>query len=263
VPAEHQRRPAAPGVPPYYPRERRSASVEKQEHQAREMQRARALEGVPKLSERASARPAKPVELTTDEAKVNSERAAIFSQIIVADRLERVWMDDIISNEEYEEACVKLIQQFKNARKAYERSVPDLAQFGADYRCNAVHGVQFGYNRLITGIPATREHDMVRTRDYQGRGQRIHACTEAFISLLDCFEMGNSTAEELAPLVRVLLNTLSRVEGLETGFKFKAICQAWVEKIGAMSAFATLSAEDLANFKMQVLAGYDEYSAAL
>lgn len=259
----HARAATPPTGPPYYPQQQKT-SAKHVEQKERDAKRHIALQGVPKLAERASARPIETVRLTEEEMKANKERADIFSLIVMADRLERAWIDDIIPNNEYEAACTKLIQQFNVVRKN-SQSVPDLKKFSEEYHCNAAHGMQMGFSRLLTGMPATMEHGMIPTarRNYEGRAKRIHDCTEAFIALLDAIEIGNTTAEQLAPLARELLKSLGKVEGLESGFKFKALCQGWVEKIGAMSAYATLADEELANFRMQALAGYDDYSDAL
>lgn len=230
----------------------------------RNAKRQAALQGVPKLSERASARSVEPVRLTPEEMKANKERADMFSLIVMADRLEHAWVEDAIQNAEYEAACTKLIQQFNVVRKN-SQSVRDLKKFTEEYHCNAAHGMQMGLDRLLTGFPATVEHNIVPSsrRNYKARAKSIHDCTEAFIALLDAIEIGNTTAEQLAPLARELLKSLGNVEGLESGFQFKALCHGWVEKIGTMSAWATLSDEELANFRMQALAGYDDYSDSL
>jgi ESCRT-I complex subunit VPS28 len=258
--------PAAPHpgtVPPHYAR----PSPLDREQQEREAKRARDLEGVPKRGEREDAAARRTAEgvvrLSPEEKRLDEERGQIFSLIYMADGLERLWMDNTILDEDYEKACRKLIQQFGVARKAYETSVPDIAQFGAEFRCNAAHGLQFGYTRLMSGVPATMEHGLPSSEDRKRQSQRVHECTEAFISLMDNLELGHTTAEQLQPLARELRMTLGRVEGLETGFPFKAQIQAWLEKLCGMSALAALSPEDLADFKMQLTAGYQEYSDAL
>lgn len=261
-PAYPGRGSAAPYPQP--PGQRAERQPREREARARNPGHQAALRGVPKYSERAAARPVEPVRLTPEEMKTNKECADFFSLIVMADRLERAWIDDVIPNAEYEAACSKLIMQFNTVRKN-SRSVRDLKKFTADYHCNAAHGMQMGLGRLITGIPATMEHNVVPVseRNYEGRAKRIHECTQAFITLLDAIEIGNTTAEQLAPLARELLKSLGRVEGLEAGYQFKAQCQAWVAKIASMTAYEKLSDEELANFRMQALAGYDEYADSL
>lgn len=242
---------APPTLPPHQSQALRAQA-------AGEAARARALEGIPRVSERPSAPAAAPVRLSADEKRVNDERATIFSLIMMADRLERVFIDDLISVADYEATCRKLIQQFSTARKTFERSVPDMNQFVSDYRCNAAHGIS-GYARLVSGIPATMEHGVQALHDPK-RLHYVHACTEAFISLIDTLELGSSTAEQLSSLVIELRKALSRVEGLPAEYAFKTQIGVWAEKLGSMHALAALSDHDLADLRMQLVNGYQEYS---
>lgn len=241
---------------------RPAADTEQAQLRAADAARAEALRGVPKKSARAGSaanRARETMAFGDDERKLHEERAQIFSLIIQADRLERVWGNDGISNDEYEEACKDLIRKYNTLIGPYGRSVPDVRQFGIDYRCNAAQGAEFGYRRLVlAGIPATREHGMLR-EERNKQVQRVHECTEAFISLMDTIGMGHVRVEDLVPDVRSLYKALCNVEGLDHGFKFKEQLGSWNERLDSMGALSTLSAEDLAKFKLQVESGYEDY----
>lgn len=252
--------PAGPGAAP---RTRNSVDAEQERIRAANATRLEQLRGVPNksaLEDAPSTKERDTVRIGDDERKLHDERAQIFALFIQADCLERVWTKGGIGNQEYEEACNDLILRYNTLIPAYRRAVPDVRQFGIDFRCNAVQGAEFGYRRLVVaGIPATKEYGVLRGEERNKQVQRVHECTESFISLMDTFGLGHAKVEDLVPDVRQLYKALCNIEGLESGFRFKEQLAGWNERLAGMQALAELSPEDLAKFKMQVESGYEDY----
>lgn len=80
--------------------------------------------------------------------------ADIFAIVISIDRLEGAYVRDIISSQQYEPACHKLLAQYKTLWNSMRDSVPDVDAFIRRYSMHCPMAV----SRIKSGVPATIEH---------------------------------------------------------------------------------------------------------
>lgn len=91
---------------------------------------------------------------TSRERSTYDNLADLYSILITTEHLEKAFLRDTCSPEEYTSECKKLIAQFKTAISLLENF--NLDAFVRDYNIDC----EYAINRLVKkGIPATVEHD--------------------------------------------------------------------------------------------------------
>ena len=187
------------------------------------------------------------------EAKKYDDFADTYALLVAADRLERVWRRDAVTDQEYEEQCYGLIRKFQAVRSATQDSIPDIDGFYAEYNMNAAGGK---YRLVHSKVPLTQE---VKKPDDEAQVRHNIHCIQWFIGLLDNIELNQRSPDSLLNLCISLQRSLGQVKGLAADFPFLEKLKRWTEKLNTMAPTEDLSDEDAAQFKLDLSTGYNEY----
>ncbi|KAJ3191751.1 Vacuolar protein-sorting-associated protein 28 [Irineochytrium annulatum] len=151
--------------------------------------------------------------------------AELFSILVVTEALEKAYIRDAVSAQEYTPACKKLIAQFKTAKDLGGYSVGDLEVFIKDYKLNCPAATK----RLIEiGVPATVEHEVADKGSSRQHVKMVADTTTIFITLMDSIKLNLTATDQLHPLLSDLIQLLNKV-GLPSDFdEHKARIKNWL-----------------------------------
>lgn len=174
----------------------------------------------------------------------------IYSIVITIDQIEKLYIKDVIGDEqEYTNLINKLLVQY-NALIANTENNPDFRQmFGS-----SIHEFTEKYNiiasngilRLEKGIPMTSEHNNSTAGNGSSHNAKsVAEATGNFITIMDALKLNYRTKDQLHPLLAELLLSISRVgplkrpsgdeaEGTPSGEKNKKKLVEWIVKINRM-----------------------------
>lgn len=208
-----------------------------------------------------------PVRLYRDkrEEELNSDMyedmSALFSIITATERLENIWARRAaISQQDYEQECEGLIQQFRVLRSSTESSIPKIDKFIAEYEIKA----NKARARLVTGVPATvHAAGTGGGRNSKEQGKFVFRCTSLFHHLGYCIDMDQLAVGMLLPDLLTLMKTLNRISGLGKDYDFNAKIRAWVEKLNSMPAAEELPQDQAMQLKLDLDNGYADLESAI
>lgn len=186
---------------------------------------------------------------STKERRKFTEMADLYSIIKATEHLERAYVRDAIGKDEYTEACTKLIAQYKGAKMA----VGDVHEFMREYKTDCPRAM----NRLIReGVPAT-----VVNADYntQQSAVKVADTIQHFITLLDALKLNITAVDEISPLVRDLMGSLSTNPGLPDDHESKTRVHSWMLKFNQMGASDDISEEQGRQLCFDIDAGYSAF----
>ncbi|CAN8070534.1 unnamed protein product [Agarophyton chilense] len=199
-----------------------------------------------------------PVKLFSNKAEkeMYEDMSAVFSLLTATERLENIWARrGAIAQNDYEQQCEKLIQQYRVLRTSTEKSIPNIDKFIAEYECKASKARP----RLKAGVPATVAVVSNTTKDL---GKFVMRCTTLFHYCTSCIDMNQRAVNVLLPDLTSLMKTLARVPALGNNFEFGKKIRVWVEKLNAMPANDELTEQDAAQLKLDLDNGYAEFERA-
>jgi len=145
--------------------------------------------------------------------------ADLFAIIKTTDKLEKAWIRaSSMPAKDYEDACSRLIAQFRTVKTALGWDTQRVEAFMKEYKMVCSNARL----RLIeSGVPATVEYGQPTTQD---DGQRAKASAEAvhyFITAMDGLKLDLKAVDEIYPQLNDIVSTLNRVSGLPQDFPGK------------------------------------------
>lgn len=184
--------------------------------------------------------------------------SAVFSLLTATERLENIWARrGAIAQDDYEQQCEKLIQQYSVLRGSTQTTIPNIDLFIAEYECKASKARP----RLKAGVPATV---LVPGGGGKGKdqGKFVMRCTTLFHYLGNCLDMNQRAVRLLLPDLISLMKMLNRITTLGTDFEFGKKIRWWVDKLNAMPAADELSEEEASQLKLDLDKGFAEFESA-
>lgn len=202
--------------------------------------------------------------------------AEIYSIIVTLDKLEKAFLKDSISHNEYTPACMRLLAQYnillKNEQVAEEFG--DLDSFKAKYNMSYANATA----RLRVGIPATVEHETTTavTRSSSGTSTPISnsgaatsnvsskAVAEAtgnFITTMDGLKLNFRAKDQLHPLLSELMQSLNRVT--TANFEGRAKIVEWLITLNQMKVNEELSDEQARQLMFDLDNAYKAFFTSL
>ncbi|KNC46627.1 vacuolar protein sorting-associated protein 28 [Thecamonas trahens ATCC 50062] len=197
---------------------------------------------------------------TSREREKVENMADLYAIILTVELLEKAYIRDSISADEYTPACSKLIAQFKAAQNLLSSVVPDIQVFMAEYRMECPAAV----NRLLTiGVPATVEHGALTSDDSSKHAQHVAEAVHHFISALDALKIGLSAVDEIHPVLKDLLTSLNAVASLPPDYDGKATVKQWLTQLNQMQASDNLSETETRQLLFDLETAYNGFHTAL
>lgn len=154
------------------------------------------------------------------EREIIETLSEIYSIIITIDQVEKLYIKDVIEDEqEYTSLVNKLLAQY-NTLIANNENDPDfrlkfgssINEFTKKYNIIASTGVI----RLEKGIPMTVEHNNVSGGSgVSANSKNVAEATGNFITIMDAIKLNYRTKDQLHPLLAELLLSVNRVTPLQ------------------------------------------------
>ncbi|KAI7848634.1 vacuolar protein sorting-associated [Circinella umbellata] len=142
--------------------------------------------------------------------------ADLFAIIVLMEHLEKAFIRDSITAEEYTPQCVSLIAKYKTTMTFLSESVTNLETFMNDYKLTCPAAV----NRFKIGVPATYEHAVNDNKQDVGKSAKYIAETVLhFITVMDTLRLNRHAVDELHPILADLIQSLNNVPGLPADFE--------------------------------------------
>ncbi|QLQ79471.1 hypothetical protein HG537_0C01180 [Torulaspora globosa] len=203
----------------------------------------------------------------------------IYSIIITIDQIERLYIKDVIGDEqEYTNLINKLLVRYNTLIANNENDPEFRRMFGS-----SIHEFTDKYNiiasngviRLEKGIPMTTEHNDGRS----GNGSNYNAknvaeATGNFITIMDALKLNYRSKDQLHPLLAELLLSINRVgpaqgaasEGGEGGAGFekdKKKLVEWIVKINRMRIDQELNGQEAKELLFDLDVAYKNFYSLL
>ncbi|KAI8090036.1 VPS28 protein-domain-containing protein [Halteromyces radiatus] len=161
--------------------------------------------------------------------------ADLFSIIVLMEHLEKAFIRDSITPNEYTPQCANLIAKYKTTMNFLADSVKDLETFMDDYKLTCPAAV----NRFKIGVPATYEHAVEENTNNNRGGKATLYVAETvshFITLLDTLRVNRLAVDDIHPLLEDLIKALNNVPGLSPDYEAKATVRKWLIVLNGMKA---------------------------
>ena len=184
----------------------------------------------------------------------------LYAIIQTVEVLEKAYIRDSVTADEYTPACSKLITQFKSARNLLRDVVPDIEVFMGEYRMECPAAV----NRLLTiGVPATVEHGAMHRDDASKSAQHVAEAVHYFITAMDTLKLNLTAVDEIHPVLKDILTGLNAIPTLAPDFEGKTKIKQWLTQLNQMSASDDLSDTQLRQLLFDLEQSYDAFHSAL
>ncbi|PNH01904.1 Vacuolar protein sorting-associated protein 28 2, partial [Tetrabaena socialis] len=119
--------------------------------------------------------------------------ADLYAIIKTTEKLERAFVRDAIGAEQYEEACSKLIGQFKVLWASMKDTVPNVERFMSDHNMQC----PMAATRLLhSGMPATVEHRTKQGRANDPEALGVAECVQHFITAMDSLKLNLAAVDQ-------------------------------------------------------------------
>lgn len=172
----------------------------------------------------------------------------IYGIFVATDQLERMWVRDSISAEEYSTTCSKLITQYKTAVNFMGKNFDIEKDFLLPFSIQ----MESAKRRLVeVGVPATIEHAVATAKGSGHASDAIYIAktVESFIMGMDLLTLGINTVERIHPCLSNLIDSLRNLSLLPDNFEAKAKICKWLILLNSKAS----PSEELSEVEMKQL----------
>ncbi|GIL52775.1 hypothetical protein Vafri_8558 [Volvox africanus] len=186
--------------------------------------------------------------------------ADLYAIIKTTEKLERAFVRDAIDAGRYEEACGKLIGQFKVLWASMKDTVPNVEKFMSDYNMQC----PMAATRLLhSGMPATVEHRTKQSNDSDPEALGVAETVQHFITAMDSLKLNLAAVDQICPILLDLVNSMDKVKSLPASFPPREKVTAWYTKLYQKPANYELPEEDVRQLMYELEASYNTFLATL
>ncbi|GMH45991.1 hypothetical protein BSKO_13955 [Bryopsis sp. KO-2023] len=203
---------------------------------------------------------AAPVKLAANkkEREKFDNLADLFAIIKTTERLERGYVRDDISAQDYEPACQKLIAQYRTLWNSIRNTVPDVERFMAKYSMQCPMAAA---RLLQSGVPATIEHGRAE-KSNASAAKNIAQTVANFITAMDSIKLGMVAVDDIQPLLREILQSMNNLSDLPPDFPAKERVRSWTTKLHNHPANYELPEEDKRQLMYDLEISYNDINAS-
>lgn len=184
--------------------------------------------------------------------------ADLYAVILATEHLERAYVRDAITKEEYIKECNKLLAQFKLAEKAALSADETTESFMKIYQMDCPRAVE---RLLVAGVPQ-------QIRSSEGSDQQNVAVTVAetvqfFITTMDAVKLEQRAVDELHPLLSDLMDALTRLPDTPNDFEPNDKVEHWLKKLNQLRAVDEIDEDDARQLSHDLDSAYAEFTRYL
>lgn len=153
--------------------------------------------------------------------------ADLFALVATLQNLEKAYIRDCVTPQEYTAACSKLLVQFKVAFKLIQGDeYPNIDTFVKKFRLDCPAAME----RIKEDRPIT-------IRDDKGNTSKCIAdIVSLFITIMDKLRLEIKAMDELHPELRDLVDTMNRLSLIPENFESKEKVRSWLTTLNSMQA---------------------------
>lgn len=158
------------------------------------------------------------VKLWSDkrEREMYENFAELYAIIKATEKLEKAYVRDVISSQEYEVECQKLIAHFKTLASTLKDIVPNIERFADTYKMDCPAAI----NRLVlSGVPATIEHRAAAASSASTSAAIVAECVQNFITAMDSLKLNMVAIDQVHPFLSGLNGSLNKLSILPLTLK--------------------------------------------
>lgn len=224
---------------------------------------------------------------TTKQRELFESLAEIHSIIVTLDYLEKSFLRDSITHDEYTQACFRLIAQFNGILKneAVSKEFDSLHSFKTRYRLDH----ELGIARLEVGIPATIEQEITHSsesktnntsnggtgpnkvqdsssiseqslsKSIKGSAKVIAEITGNFITCMDAVKLNYKAKDQLHPLLSELMTSLSRMKTDGHEFSGRGKLVQWLITLNKLKINEEITEEQSRQLLFDLDSAYKEF----
>ncbi|KAI9026838.1 vacuolar protein sorting-associated [Hyaloraphidium curvatum] len=204
---------------------------------------------------------------TTSQERQRYENMADFYALFVAmEHLEKAYVRDAISHEEYPRTCSKLLAQYKTSLNLLLESSGELVDrfiegFMRDYKLYTPAAL----NRFRIGVPATIEHTVGThsASDSSAAHKYIAETVQQFITLMDSLKLNMVAVDQIHPLLSDLMQSLNRIPTLPPDFDGKEKIKNWLITLNRMKASQQLEDDQVRQLLFDLEGAYSAFYRSL
>ncbi|KHN00114.1 Vacuolar protein sorting-associated protein 28 like 2 [Glycine soja] len=172
----------------------------------------------------------------------------LYAIIKATERLEKAYVRDIISPQEYELECQKLIAHFKTLASTLKDTVPSIERFADTYKMECPAAI----NRLVvSGVPASTS------------AATVAECVQNFITSMDSLKLNMVAVDQVHPLLSDLYASLNKLTILPPDFEGKTKMKEWIARLSKMGAADELTEQQARQLHFDLESSYNSFMAAL
>jgi ESCRT-I complex subunit VPS28 len=186
-----------------------------------------------------------PLYQTPKERETVESLGELYSIISVLDIVEKAYVKDTISEDEYTPTVLKLLAQYNTLLKneQIQREFGSLSQFKQKYGLHCPQAT----SRIDIGVPATVEHAVnyssrSNPQSVSSNARAVAEATGNFITVMDALKLNYRAKDQLHPLLSDLMTSVNKVSSREFEGRPKLI--EWLIKINKMNVYDELGEDD-------------------
>ncbi|XP_049293717.1 vacuolar protein sorting-associated protein 28 homolog [Anopheles funestus] len=180
--------------------------------------------------------------------------ADLFALVSTLQNLEKAYIRDCITPQEYTAACSKLLVQYKVAFKIVQGDeFPTIDSFVKKFRLDCP-----------AALERIREDRPITIRDDKGNTSKCIAdIVSMFITLMDKLRLEIRAMDDLQPELRDLLDTMNRLSLIPDNFEGKEKVSNWLATLNTMQASDDLTESQVRQLLFDLESSYSAFNNLL
>lgn len=180
--------------------------------------------------------------------------ADLYAIINTLQNLEKAYIWDCITPQEYTAACSKFLVQFKVAFKQVQNEdFPTVDSFVKKFRLDCPAALE----RIKEDRPITIKDDKGNT------SKCIADIVALFITLMDKLRLEIKAMDQLHPEFKDLVDAMHRLSLIPEGFEAKAKVETWLTKLNSMQASDELTDSEIRQLLFDLESAYASFNNLL
>lgn len=176
-------------------------------------------------------------------------RANVYSLIQTIQALEKAYIKDAVSPQDYTKQCNVLLVQFNAAFKLIKDKFSDVEEFSRKYLLHCPAALE----RIKEGRPIT-------IKDEGNLSKSIFEIVSLFITVMDRLRLEIRAMDELYPDIKDLYETISRMSSLPSNFEGRQKVHKWLEVLKAMQASDEITTDQSRQMLFDFESAYNDFN---
>jgi ESCRT-I complex subunit VPS28 len=188
------------------------------------------------------------------EREKYDNQADLFALVATLQNLEKAYIRDCVTPQEYTAACSKLLVQYKVAFKLVQGDeFPSIDAFVKKFRLDCPAALE----RIKEERPITIKDDKGNT------SKCIADIVSLFITIMDKLRLEIKAMDELHPELRDLVDTMNRLSLIPENFEGKEKVTSWLSTLNSMQASDELSESQVRQLLFDLESAYSAFNNLL